>query len=515
MPADLGAGIKNKIQRTENMPRAKHKNSGTRQDKRRSSGRGVWYDRIIQHLGEHKSIIIILGFVAALKVVLSFMFPAILWDEAVYDGMAKFLYSGGLEGFLEIVRPIGLPLLTGGLWKLGIDVVVASRIVVAILHLGVILLTYFLTKMFFGKRSAIIAAAILSINPLMLYWGTKGYSTIPATFFVLLGIYAYLHDKHIVAGISFGMSFLTRFPLAFLIAPFMIYVIWRDLKVWRHNRPLRWGAIKTVAALSVVGSAYLLFNKTCFGNCFAPFIQGFMSRNWGSNSAIFTPDLLIYVKTVAGVANVSLIFVVLGLATVLKGRSRTRWDIIGALILPALFFAVFHHWFGLREERYILPVFPVLAIFAGVGLARLRMRTIVLWVSIMALLSSSILAFSYFHVQAMDTQVSEEFYIRGNAAINAACPTTKPIAASNPLAVLRGGRTYFYYGNHSDEYITIRFNKIHCFFFNTCDFAGSVPPAPLHNKTYPVYRDESGYCKFYVYKNRNVTDVTDSEVIIK
>ena len=63
-----------------------------------------------------------------LQILMLVLYPRIYWDSAVYIGIAKFLFSAGHLGFMEIIRPIGLSLLIGPLWKLGIDVILASRI---------------------------------------------------------------------------------------------------------------------------------------------------------------------------------------------------------------------------------------------------------------------------------------------------------------------------------------------------------------------------------------------------
>ena len=36
-------------------------------------------------------------------------FHLIGWDEAVYLGMGKYIYSGGAIGLFEEIRPLGLP----------------------------------------------------------------------------------------------------------------------------------------------------------------------------------------------------------------------------------------------------------------------------------------------------------------------------------------------------------------------------------------------------------------------
>jgi hypothetical protein len=51
-------------------------------------------------------------------VLFNFVQPEVTWDESVYVGLGKYLYSNGASGIYEPFRPILLPLVLGALWKL-------------------------------------------------------------------------------------------------------------------------------------------------------------------------------------------------------------------------------------------------------------------------------------------------------------------------------------------------------------------------------------------------------------
>ena len=48
----------------------------------------------------------------------------VLWDEAVYIGIGKYIWSAGNIGLWEEIRPLGLTFLFGAVWKLGFNPVI-------------------------------------------------------------------------------------------------------------------------------------------------------------------------------------------------------------------------------------------------------------------------------------------------------------------------------------------------------------------------------------------------------
>ena len=51
------------------------------------------------------------------KLSLLFTYHDTRWDESVYMGMGKYIYSNGQIGLWEDIRPIVLPLILGLFWK--------------------------------------------------------------------------------------------------------------------------------------------------------------------------------------------------------------------------------------------------------------------------------------------------------------------------------------------------------------------------------------------------------------
>ena len=142
----------------------------------------------------------------------------VIWDEAVYMGMGKYLFSSGNIGFWEIVRPIGLPLILGLIWKSGLNYLFFSEFMVILFSIGNIILTYMIGKKAVNKKVGFIASLMLAITSVFFLYTNYILTEIPSTFFILFGIYIYLKKNNLLlAGILCGMGALFRFPQGIML----------------------------------------------------------------------------------------------------------------------------------------------------------------------------------------------------------------------------------------------------------------------------------------------------------
>ena len=114
----------------------------------------------IKKIKENYILISIFAIFILLKIITATKVHQIIWDEAVYIGMGKFLFSFGKAGLWESIRPLGLPLLLGAIWKLKLDTILFAEILAVFFSLGNILLVYLISKETFNKTTATIAAAL-------------------------------------------------------------------------------------------------------------------------------------------------------------------------------------------------------------------------------------------------------------------------------------------------------------------------------------------------------------------
>ncbi|MCM2325698.1 MAG: glycosyltransferase family 39 protein, partial [Candidatus Woesearchaeota archaeon] len=156
--------------------------------------------------------------VVAAFVMLKLILPIheIWWDEAVYIGMGKYLYSFGTVGLWEFFRPIGLPMILGLLWKIS-DVILLSKILPLVFSIAYIFLTYHTARRIFDEKTALVASLLVILTPIFFYFSSHALTEIPSCLFALIAVNFYLDKRHLMTGIFAGVSFMFRFPGGILL----------------------------------------------------------------------------------------------------------------------------------------------------------------------------------------------------------------------------------------------------------------------------------------------------------
>ena len=144
--------------------------------------------------------------------------------------MGKYIYSFGNSGLWEPIRPIGLPLLLGALWKLKLNMVLFSEILIVFFSIGNIWITYLIAKYTFNKKTAMISAFILTITPLFFLYSSYVLTGIASTFFALLALYTYFSKENLkLVGLFCGLTFLFRFPQGLLLIAILLSLFINEL----------------------------------------------------------------------------------------------------------------------------------------------------------------------------------------------------------------------------------------------------------------------------------------------
>src|SRR3989338_5811597 len=102
------------------------------------------------------------------------------WDESVYLGMGKYIYSSGEIGLWEEIRPPLLPLFLGVFLKLDLPYIFFSDIILFALY--------------------------LFVRPFEEYLSS--------------------HQNLYVVGLLSGLAFLTRFPAGLIIVPLIFFIVY-------------------------------------------------------------------------------------------------------------------------------------------------------------------------------------------------------------------------------------------------------------------------------------------------
>ena len=139
---------------------------------------------------------LILAFIAVKVFFITTRYHLPIWDEGVYMGMGKYIYSLGSSGLWEIIRPIGLPLVSGAIWLAGLNQVYFTQAAAVLFAAASIFMTYLIGKRLFGGQAGIIAAFLLAISPVFFLYSIYVLTEISSTFFALLAVYMYIQGRY-------------------------------------------------------------------------------------------------------------------------------------------------------------------------------------------------------------------------------------------------------------------------------------------------------------------------------
>ncbi len=321
-------------------------------------------------------LIAIISLFLLIKIVFLLKYHLPIWDEAVYLGTGKYIYSLGNSGLWEDFRPIGFPLVIGTLWKLGISYISAAEVVSVLFAAGTVALVYLIAEMLFGRKVAVISALLTATFPLFFLYASYILTEIPSTFFALLAVYLYLRNKIVFAGISSGIAFLFKFTQGLMAAGFVLFFAYELLK----DKKIKETAKKTAlfcasffaAVLPYLLLNYVLYRKytsTLFDAIFRPFILA----SWhqynpaesiqGAGITALLQNLFFYFITILKNNFLLIVFVIGAILIMKKGESKKA-------LLVALLLAYFAYFTYIpnKQDRFLLTFFPFIAILAGYAL---------------------------------------------------------------------------------------------------------------------------------------------------
>ncbi len=317
-------------------------------------------------------LLIILGLFVAAKVLYLLKYHLPVWDEAVYLGMGKYIYSLGQSGLWETIRPPGLPLIIGALWKLRLPYVFFSEIIIMLFGIGSILLSYLIANKLFGKSVAILSVALLATSPWFYLYSSYILTEVPSAFLALLAIYAFISRRYFLSGAAAAAAMLFKFPnglvLVAIAATLLAGNVIKKLQLKSQLLPM----IKVFAAFFVVTLPFFVFNYIFYrpftGNAFDAVLRPIILGVWHQSN----PS-----KVIAGsLHNYFFYFVeafkqhfalVFAMAAIFLFWKR-KWFADRGKLLLAIFLLAYLAYFTYipnKDERYILAFLPAICIFTA------------------------------------------------------------------------------------------------------------------------------------------------------
>jgi hypothetical protein len=299
------------------------------------------------------------------------------WDAAVYVGMGKYLFSHGTVGTWESLRPIGLPLILGSFWKIGLDPYTAGTMLIGLASIGLLTVTYFFAERI-RSGSGAIAATLIGATGVFLGSSIAPTTDIISPFFAMLALFltyrATKHWQYATAGFVAAIGFMFRFPHGLLLVVGIVVIA---IKVFYEPTLFKIGrskigdrvvvAIERMFAFAggffLLVVPYLISNQVMYGNAFLPFIEG--TKVIKLYPSLYQKGPWFYLIEILK-ANPLFAFSLLPIALFWKKQYRTLGmvAIVTATVVIGAYFTYEAH----KEARYMLAFLPYLAVLAGVGI---------------------------------------------------------------------------------------------------------------------------------------------------
>ena len=280
----------------------------------------------------------------------------------------------------------------------------ALRLPTAILSALAILLVYLLLRRLFETGPALIAAVLLALDPFYIAHSRVIHHDALATTFTVIALLTFLgfvwRHQHVLwlvaSGAAAGLAFLSKGSALFLL-PFvglvLLCAIWADVRqqpaawraaVWgRLGAGLLWAAIVALVFIAFWPAMWVHPGGTVLGMLeqavgFAE--EAHSKGNFFLGQPVADPGLLFYpLILLLRTTPVSLIGLILFVVELIRYARRhglaALVDSPGGQVQVSLlaYLVLFTAFMGLgakKFDRYLLPVFPIVDILAGIGIAQ-------------------------------------------------------------------------------------------------------------------------------------------------
>jgi 4-amino-4-deoxy-L-arabinose transferase-like glycosyltransferase len=287
------------------------------------------------------------------------VYHSLFWDEAVYIGLGKSIWSFGNVGIWEPIRPLGLPLIIGLFWSIGLPVIVSSQGLAMFFSAAAIILAYFVGRQLFNNFVAVISAVILSVTPVFLTNSPDVMTEIPSAAIAMAAVLFFIRKKYILAGLFSGLVFLFKFPLALVAIALLISLAVEQAatRKWQIREFL-----ELVIPFFAIIAPYFILNRVLYHSAFSPLVSA-SAHQYNPVHAVNGLANIFYYLAYFLLQNPLLAFSLAGLFFVFrKGINKA------IVIVPALLFCYFT-WMPNKQPRFGLTFLPFIAILAAYGIS--------------------------------------------------------------------------------------------------------------------------------------------------
>jgi len=337
----------------------------------------------IKHIKKNKIIflLILLFFLAKLITILNY--KIVWWDSAVYIGMGKYIFSLGKSGFWESSRPLIWPMVLGLIWKTGLNILSAGRILEIIISGMCILFTYLIGIKIFDKKTALLSSLFLAFSPIFFFFSGIMLTETASTLISLIAVYFFIDKKYYTSGIFFGIAFMTRYLQLFALFSVLLAIF-----IGKNDEKLK-NSKKLLIGLFAAIIPFLILNQILYNNPIFPLSQQlFLSNNSGWTN--YHP--VSYYFSQLPKENALYLFFIFGAVLAFRRKNAARRLI--AVIFLILF--IFFNSIRQKEMRFLIILLPYMYLLAAFSLSNIisRLKNKPAKISLFAVIVLSFLASS-------------------------------------------------------------------------------------------------------------------------
>jgi len=398
----------------------------------------------------------------------------IFWDESVYIGIGKYIFSFGNKGLFESIRPIILSFFSGLFWFLNLDTILYSRLFMLLSSLTLLYVFYLISRKYVDNKMSLFAMIYLSLLPIYFIYSTKILTGIFSMLFVLLGFYFFLQDRFYLTSLFLGIATSIRFPSGIYFGLFSIYLFLILLK--KKISIKRVLIIFSIFMLSI--SPYFIMMLIKGKNP----VLALLKASQHQNNIVFKRSLFYYFKNLF-ILSPALILIFSGLYYCIKNIKKSQGKtlyLLFSLIIPFLYFVVIRN----KQLRFLNLVLPFMILVLFYGLFILIKNSKFLFVLVMILLVVSV----FMGWRYMDN--SFESYIHrtdpDKDVLNLKIDPSKVYLTSSPVFVAYNDALFIpYYSNITNAYSMLSNHPV-----NLSIYSDEFPCSKLPDEDSCVYKKD-------------------------
>jgi len=288
------------------------------------------------------------------------------WDESVYTGMGKHIYSSGSSGLWEDIRPVGLPVLLGAIWKVELPFGFFAEVLMNLFAAGSLLLVYRIAKTLFNDTTGFLSVLLVVGSGIFFKQASLFLTEIPSTFFALAMIYYLLQRKLALASAFAAIAAMFKFPHVLLITILILFLITEFRKTPDLKKTLR--SVFAMWPYAAIMLIFLFRNYLSYNNglpgAVEPFLLAATHQSNPLENILGLSGFLFYFIVLLK-ENIFFAAAPLGLWLAVKEQKKVY--LLGYLLVYFGYLTAIAN----KQERFVLMLLPIAAIFAAYGFYRL------------------------------------------------------------------------------------------------------------------------------------------------